>query len=84
MKTPLTPIESQILANLRANRPAFDGLSAEQRRDYAETVRIENDVRAERAQTAETTAPHTKPAIVPHVGVWYEDGIRLSRELRVF
>lgn len=84
MKTPLTPIESQILANLRTNRPAFDGLSAEQRRDYAETVRVENDLRTERAKAPEALAQTTERMLVPHVGVWYEDGIRLSRELRIF
>lgn len=48
--------EAAILANLSARRDAFDGFAAEELADYAETVRIENETRAERTVCVEDRA----------------------------
>jgi hypothetical protein len=79
-----------VTANLRARRDPFDGFTSEERADYAETVRIENEVRAatEREAATDPAAPIAQPSTVPYVEVSHETAygqtLRFSRAIRVF
>lgn len=75
--------ERVIVDNIMGHRDAFGGLSQEERADYAESVRAENEARAERGGK-EHLAPSSQETSAPFVDVWHEDGFRLRRPLRVF
>jgi hypothetical protein len=83
------PYGQRIIANFRAGLDPFDGFTSEERADYAETVRIENEVRAEteREAATEPAAPIAQPPNVPYVEVSHETAygqtLRLSRAIRV-
>lgn len=93
MSAERTLLGQRMVANFRAGLDPFDGFTATERADYAETVRIENEVRAEREREAATEpatepAPIAPPSTVPYVDVVYEtcNGVtlRFSRAIRVF
>jgi hypothetical protein len=83
------PYGQRIIANFRAGLDPFDGFTDGERADYAETVRIENEARAEREREATTEpAPIAQSSIVPYVEVSHETAygqtLRFSRAIRVF
>ena len=74
--------EQAVIANLRAGLAAFLGFTEEERADYASEVRAQNLVRAEHEAAPVATPESSVKA--PFVDVWYEDGFRMSRGVRVF
>lgn len=79
----------RIIANFRAGLDPFDGFTDAERADYAETVRVENEARAEREREEATEPePIAQPSSVPYVEVSHETAygqtLRFSRAIRVF